>query len=81
MISMTRLLLVCGVAFAWASAASANCEADYNGDGAVDQTDVQIFQSVLGTQDGDSDYFPAADHDGDGRVSALDYAYVLACLP
>jgi hypothetical protein len=77
-----RILLVCAATLAWASVSYANdvCEADYNGDGWVDSADAEIFQTVLGTQEGDANYLPAADHNGDGRVSALDYAHLLQCM-
>jgi len=66
--------LLAGTAFAQGS-----CETDYNGDGITNEADVEIFRSALGTQDGDEGFFSAADLDGDGAVTASDYAIFLAC--
>lgn len=55
------------------------CQADYDGNGATDSVDVELFQAALGSQVGEENYLPQADHDGDGRITTLDYATLIYC--
>ncbi len=45
---------------------------DYNGDGSCDRADREIILAAFGTQAGDPGFLAAADHDGDGIISAVD---------
>ncbi len=45
---------------------------DYNGDGACDRADEEIIKAAFGTQIGDPGFVAAADHDGDGIITAVD---------
>ena len=73
------LLAASLVLFAGASFAENACETDFNGDGVTDEADVEIFQSVLGSQESDEGFLAAADLDGDGSVTAADYGIFLSC--
>ena len=48
--------------------------ADLNGDGILDNTDLQILQNAFGTCLGDADFNPQVDYDSDGCVTSLDKA-------
>jgi len=50
---------------------------DIDGDGDVDETDLQLFCKSYGKSKGEADYNPNADFDNSGRVDYLDL-YVLA---
>jgi len=50
---------------------------DVDGDGDVDDTDLQLFCKTYGKSEGEADYNPNADFDNSGRVDYLDL-YVLA---
>lgn len=65
----------------FASAANADtvCDTDYNGDGVTNDADAEIFQSALGSQEGDENYFEQADHDANGVITATDFAVFLSC--
>lgn len=69
---LASMVLVAGVATA------ADC--DVNQDGVVDAADVEAVKAVAMTQEGDSDYDPRADLDGDGQVNTSDFAIILACV-
>ena len=45
---------------------------DLNGDGVVDESDVELFKLALGSAIGHANYNPAADLDADGRVTLND---------
>lgn len=65
-------------------AAGANAEAscqqvDFNGDGVVDEADVEIFKTSLGKSAGQEGYIAAADLDGSGSVTTADYGLLLRC--
>ena len=60
------LLLSVGVAYAY------DAEFDYNGDGVVDQADLDILNAHLGLGEGDPDYDSGFDHDGDGFIGGTD---------
>ena len=75
-----NVLLTASVILFAASASAQSCgNTDLNGDGATDAADVEIFQSALGSQDGDDNYLAAADFDGNGAVTASDYGVLLSC--
>lgn len=77
---MSSGLLVAGlVAFAFAANAENSCQTDLNGDGLTNEADVEIFQSTLGKTAGDEGYVAAADLDGSGTVTAVDYGIFLGC--
>jgi len=63
------LLLGAGSAFA--------AEGDFNGDGAVDAADQQILLDAVGSAEGDANYLPAGDADGDGVITLQDVGYFL----
>jgi hypothetical protein len=74
------VLLTASVMLFAGSAMAQSCgNTDFNGDGVTDPADVAIFQSALGSQEGDENYLAAADLDGDGAVTAADYGIMLAC--
>lgn len=54
------------------------CDADYNQDGAVDDTDFEIFKaSYYVRPDGDDRYRAEADHNGNGRINVTDFGAFL----
>ncbi len=67
------------VFFASASFAQNACDTDFNGDGTTDAADVAVFQSALGSSEGDDNYLAQADLDGDGEVNTIDYGIMLSC--
>jgi len=50
------------------------CDADYDNDGVVDDSDLTVLKSAFGTVDGDENFVAAADHDGDGVIAGSDMA-------
>ena len=69
---LASVVLVAGVATA------ADC--DVNQDGIVDAADAEAVKAAAMTQEGDSDYDPRADLDGDGHVTSSDFAIILRCI-
>ena len=55
-----------------ASALTGLGEGDYNADGVVDETDLDLLASAFNTAEGDPDFDPIFDHDGDGFVGGSD---------
>jgi len=55
------------------------CGPDYNGDGVSNEIDAAIFEAAFDTQEGDSDFLPAADHNGDGTVGVGDSVVFSGC--
>ncbi len=51
--------------------------ADFNSDGVLDSEDEAAFQSQFGNVDGDEDFNPVADLDGDGVISLVDFQMFL----
>ncbi len=49
---------------------------DFDVDGDCDQVDLQLFQRSLGTCEGDPNYNPAADDDGNGCVDEIDQHFL-----
>lgn len=73
-------LLMAGVVLIAGLASAQECaNTDFNGDGATDAADLEIFRSALGSAEGDDRYFAAADLDGDGGITPADYSLILAC--
>ena len=70
MTRVTSFLLALGLIFA--APAALAIEGDYNGDGVVDQTDQDMLTDAMMTTEGDPDFLPEADHDGDGVISLRD---------
>jgi hypothetical protein len=50
------------------------CDADYDGDGAVDADDLLLLTGALPSSAGDPAYAPALDADGDGAIGDLELA-------
>jgi len=73
------LLTVSVVLFAGSAVAQSCGNTDFNGDGVTDSADVEIFQSALGSQEGDDNFIAAADLDGHGAVTAADYGIMMSC--
>jgi len=65
--------------FALTANADTVCDTDYNGDGVTNEADAEIFQSALGSQEGDDNYFEQADHDANGVITATDFAVFVSC--
>lgn len=53
---------------------------DANGDGVVDQSDVQLVKSLMGSKAGDSRYNFDADVNRDGRIGPIDLSYTMQNL-
>ncbi len=49
---------------------------DFDGDGDCDTTDLNYFESTVGTRRGEAGYNPAADIDGDGVIDSVDQGYL-----
>ena len=66
-------------------AASANAQAtpvspcDFNNDGAVDQTDTDLFMAVFGLSSGDPGFDARMDFDGNGTIDYEDFFLYAAC--
>lgn len=45
---------------------------DFNGDGTLDGNDVLAFKAAFGSEEGDANYDPSVDVDGDGDVDLFD---------
>lgn len=59
---------------------------DFDGSGCVDGADYQIFHEAFGSQEGDPNWNPACDLNGDGVVNIQDFAifhrhYNEGCTP
>lgn len=82
MIKTLTTTLLAGSALLFAVSASAQnaCATDFNGDGATNAADVEIFKSYMGATDDTSGFDPAVDLDGDGEVGLKDYNILLSCL-
>ncbi|MDO6695321.1 CBM35 domain-containing protein [Aliiglaciecola sp. 3_MG-2023] len=50
-------------------------QGDFDCDGAISLDDRDIFLSAMGSQVGDENYLEAADLDGDGGITRLDYSH------
>ena len=55
------------------------CGPDYNNDGVSNEIDAAIFEAAFETQEGDLDFLPAADHNGDGTVGVGDAFVFSGC--
>jgi hypothetical protein len=54
--------------------------ADLNSDGVIDNHDVEMFTGSFATGEGDDGFEPAADFDGDGKVTLVDFQIFLELL-
>lgn len=54
--------------------------ADLNDDGVIDNNDVDLFTGSFATAEGDEGFEPAADFDGDGVVTLIDFQIFLELL-
>ncbi len=72
-ISMALLLCV-------SSASAYDAEFDYNGDGVVDDLDIELIVAAFNTMEGTDGFDPAFDHDGDGMVLSADISIAYAAL-
>ncbi len=54
--------------------------ADLSGDGVIDESDEAIFQAQFGLSSDDEGFEPAADFDGDGEVTLVDFQIFLRLL-
>ena len=67
------LVLCCGL-----TAQAYDAEVDYNDDGLVNATDMELITGAFNTGEDDLDFNPIFDHDGDGFVTGQDIALALA---
>lgn len=51
------------------------CDADYDNDGVVTESDFAILTSAFGLVAGEDDFVAAADHDGDGVIAGSDIGF------
>jgi hypothetical protein len=68
------VLLASGSAFAEIS-----CDTDFNGDGATNETDLEILKNYMGATEDDEGYTPVVDLNDDGRVDMADLNAFLSC--
>ena len=68
------LMLSLGTAHAY------DVEFDYNGDGVVDQADLDILTENFGSGEGDEGFDSRFDHDGDGFVGGTDIILAHAAI-
>ena len=54
------------------NASAYDAEFDYNGDGAVDQADLDLLGDRVGAGEGDDLYDATFDHDDDGLIGGTD---------
>lgn len=59
--------------------AMAGSECDVTGDGVLNDDDAAVIQAAIGTQEGDLDFVPSADLDGDGQVLVSDFTVFIEC--
>lgn len=76
MIRSTLFSTFAALAFLMAPVASAGdlATCDFDGDGSITEADVEVIKSIYGAKEGDEDFNPDADLDGDGLVFASDLA-------
>ena len=73
------LISSAAILFAQASFAQNSCDTDFNGDGTTDVADFEVLKAALGASSEDDRYVGAADLNGDGWVTTLDYQIMLEC--
>lgn len=60
--------------------AETSCEdVDFDGNGVVDDADIEIFKTSLGTTAGEEGYLAAADLDGSESITPIDFRILLSC--
>lgn len=70
---MVQVVLIVGACFGVVGlAAAGESTVDYNNDGIVDDADYEILRSAFGSVEGDLNFLPAGDHDGDGVIAGAD---------
>ena len=74
----TALAAVLGISLL-ALPAMAGSECDVTGDGVSNDADAEVIQAAIGTQEGDLDFVPSADLDGDGQVLVSDFTVFIEC--
>ena len=71
--TLLEALLVSGFVLCATTAFAYDAAFDYNADGVVDQLDIDLLADRFNSVEGDDDYDPMFDHDGDGRISGTDW--------
>ena len=76
-----RNLVVVGLAlFSTTGQAAGTCEGvDFNADGVINDVDVEFLATLLGKSEGDAGYVAAADLDGSGSITPIDFRMMLSC--
>ena len=72
---LAALALLLAAPAAMAAEGDYNC--DYNNDGVVDDADRAILIDAMGTRAGEPGFLEAADHNGDGLITAADLGIFL----
>ena len=76
----TGLLAIALTLVAMSASAETSCQdVDFNENGVVDDTDVEIFKILLGKTEGEEGYVAAADLDGSGSITPMDFRILLSC--
>jgi hypothetical protein len=70
---LTAVLLTASMMLASSAMAADDCYGDVNGDGVIDAADDDALKAIFGAQNGDADYLPGADLDGDGIIGGSDF--------
>jgi hypothetical protein len=71
---VTALLLYGASAFAY------DAEFDYNQDGAVDEADITLILAAFNSTEGQPEFSPIFDHDGDGFIGGADLSMSYAAV-
>jgi len=61
------------------ASADISCDTDFNGDGATNETDLEILKNYVGATEDDEGYSPVVDLNDDGRVDIADVNAFLNC--
>lgn len=72
------LIVLSIVLISVAATAAEPPDCDYNGDQIVDQADLDMINAAFNSQEGDVEYSPAFDHDGDGYITGSDIAVTVS---
>jgi hypothetical protein len=71
--TLLEALLVSGFVLCATTAVAYDADFDYNGDGVVDQLDIDMLAEHFMSAEGDEDYDPIFDHDGNGLIAGADW--------